>query len=163
MPMIPNSLQADLVDIYDNENRSPSESANLYASAIVSLWESAIAPGAGSVTAAPVRSIIQQACADAWGLNQMSSLPTAIVIATALNSALAGVIVSGGAYGAGPCIPLGLGGLMADLTDIYSLITTNPSEAAQKEAAAIVNFSKATLCIGSGVGSPPVPQIGPLT
>lgn len=161
--MIPSTIQADLFDIYDNDNRSPSESANLYASAIVSLWESAIAPGAGSVTASNVRSTIQQACLDAWDTNQLSPLPSALTIANALNTALSGVIITGGTYGTGPCIPLGLGGLIADLSDIYGIVTTNPSEAAQREAVAIVNFSKATLCIGTGVESPPIPKLGPLT
>lgn len=161
--MIPSSLQSDLEKIYSNSDRTPSQAADLYATAIVRLWESAITPGGGSVRASHVKSAIVQGVNSAFSATPPSSIPAAQVIATTLNAALLASIPSGGTFGAGAITPLGLALLISDLSRIYGGLTDNPAEAAQKEAQAIVNFSKATLCIGSGVEAPtPIPKIGPL-
>lgn len=163
MPLNPSSLQSDLLDAYDTDNRNPSDAAQVYATAIINFWETALTPGAGSVNAQIARPTLVAALTNTYSLNRNSPTGAAQIVANALNSGLASVIASGGAYGVGPVTPLGLAALIPELINIYGSTTNNPSQTAQREAQAIFNFTKATLCTGTGVGSPPVPQIGPLS
>lgn len=162
MTLIVNTLSSNLNDIYESDNHSPDKAATLWANAVTDFWNTANTPGFGTVQANGVNAALKAAITDVYSRNTSLSIQSAVQVANALNTTLAGVIASGGLYGTGPVIPLGLGLLIPDLTDIYSQVQNNGSITANLEAQAIWKFTKNTLCIGTGVGSPPVPQIGPL-
>lgn len=161
--MNPGSLASDLTDQYSSSNRTPADAADLYSQAVVKFWESAIAPGGGSVAAQQVRAGLNSVLENAYSQNQPSGAAMAQVVGLALNQALLGVIISGGTYGVGPITALGGSKLIADLSSIYTSITPNHSQTAFEEAQAIWQFSTATICFGTGVESPPIPKIGPLS
>lgn len=162
MALIANTLANDLREIYESDNRNPQQAAAVYSKAVTDFWNTAITPGVGSVNANGVTAFLRGILTDVYSRNQPLGNPAALQVASALNTALAGVIASGGVYGTGPVIPLGIGLLITDLTDIYTSISNDGALTARLEAQAIWKFTRNTLCTGTGVGSPPVPQIGPL-
>lgn len=162
MALIVNTLSNSLRDIYESDNHSPDKAATLWANAITDFWNTTNTPGAGTVQSNGVNAALRSIMTDVYSRNTPLGQPAAIQVASALNTALAGVIASGGIYGTGPVIPLGIGLLIPDLSDIYSTVRRDGAITANLEAQAIWKFTKNTLCIGTGVGSPPVPQIGPL-
>jgi len=146
-----------------NLSQSPGSAARETEDAIINFWESMMGPGGSSVKASAAKGLISPIFESVWASRLPVVAAIALQMATVINVAFPTLILAGGSHGGHiSVVSFGLPALGPAFIAAW-INPRNTGGSGQDEAKGINAFSINSLAIGTGVGSPPPPSIGPLS
>ena len=157
-------LAAEFTTNRSNLANTPQTAGQKQATALGNFLTTGQGPGGSSVIGAPAGAAMAPGIISAYS-TLLAAVINAKKIATAFDSAVLGVVLSGGVYGSHIAVTTpGPSSLASGLQRIWESQPATPSLAAKKEAKEYKNYMLQCITNGTGIPSVPIPpQTGPIT